>query len=143
MIGVLLVDDHPVMRDLLREILDQFHDVTVIAEAASGEDAVREATRLQPAIAIVDIQLPTMSGIEACKLIRLSSPCTAVIGLTAGERGYKDLSMISAGATSVINKAEVVNGLHEAILEAVNKAASDIVPETKLRSLTSQLSPRK
>jgi len=118
MIHVLLVDDYPVMRELLRQVLEPYKDVVIIAEAGNGEDAVAQATQLQPAVAIVDIHLPTMDGIEASKLIKLRSPSTAIVGLTAGEPDYKDMAMISAGATTVINKADVLYRLYPAILDA-------------------------
>lgn len=119
MIDVLIVDDHPVMRELLRQVLETYPDLSIVAEAVNGEDAVRDAAKFQPAVAIVDIHLPTMSGVEATKLIKRQSPGTAVIGLTAGEPDHMDMAMISAGASSVVNKADVVHGLYPAIVEVV------------------------
>ena len=118
MIQVLIVDDHPVMRELLRQVLEPYKDVVVIAEAASGEEAITKAMHFHPAVAIVDVHLPTMSGIEATKLIKVRSPSTAIIGLTAGEPDYQDRAMITAGATTVINKADVLYRLYPAILDA-------------------------
>jgi DNA-binding NarL/FixJ family response regulator len=126
MIHVLLVDDYPVMRELLRQVLEPYKDVVIIAEAGNGEDAVAQATQLQPAVAIVDIHLPTMDGIEASKLIKLRSPSTAIVGLTAGEPDYKDMAMISAGATTVINKADVLYRLYPAILDAATNLKTAI-----------------
>jgi DNA-binding NarL/FixJ family response regulator len=126
MIDVMLVDDHPVMRELLRQVLEPHKDVVIIAEAGNGEDAITQATQFHPAVAIVDIHLPTMDGIEASKLIKLRSPSTAIIGLTAGEPDYKDMAMISAGATTVINKADVLYSLYPAILDAVKNLKTAI-----------------
>jgi DNA-binding NarL/FixJ family response regulator len=120
MIDVLLVDDHPVMRELLRQVLEVYPDLSIVAEAVNGEDAVMQATRMQPAVTIVDIRMPTMNGIQATKRIRVQSPCTVIIGLTAGEPDQEDMEMISAGATKVIDKADVVYSLYPAILHAVN-----------------------
>jgi CheY-like chemotaxis protein len=83
-VQVILVDDYPEMRELLRDILDRYPEISVIGEAETGEDAVAKVTRLRPPVVIIDFQLPTMSGIEATRLIRLQSPSTVVIGLTAG-----------------------------------------------------------
>ena len=118
MIYVLIVDDHPVMRELLRQVLGPYADLSVIAEVANGEDAIAELARFQSAIALVDIHLPTMSGIETTKLIRIKSPGTAIIGLTAGEPDHHDLAKIAAGASAVINKADIVGRLYPAIVEA-------------------------
>ena len=126
MIDVLLVDDHPVMRKLLRQVLEVYPDISIVAEASSGEDAVIQATQLQPAVAIIDIHMPTMSGVEAKKRIRLQSPSTVVIGLTAGELHYKDTDMISAGANKVLDKADVVCSLYPAIVDAVNRVKTAI-----------------
>ena len=81
---VLIVDDYPEMRHLIRDMLHAHPGISVIGEAGTGEDAVAEATRLRPTVIIIDFRLPTMSGIEATRLIKLQSPSTAVIGLTAG-----------------------------------------------------------
>ena len=126
MIDVLLVDDHPVMRELLRQVLEVYPDISIVAEASSGEDAVIQATQLQPAVAIIDIHMPTMSGVDATKRIRLQSPSTVVIGLTAGELHYKDTDMISAGANNVLDKADVVCSLYPAIVDAVNRLKTAI-----------------
>ena len=126
MIDVLIVDDHPVMRELLRQVLEGYSDVSIAAEAINGADAVRQADRLQPAVAIVDIHLPMMSGIEAAKQIKLRSPGTVIIGLTAGEPDDRDMGMTSAGASSVINKADVVQSLYPAIVDAVRNVNAAI-----------------
>ena len=135
MIDVLILDDHPVMRELLRQVLELHKEIVIIAEAANGEEAIALVTRFHPAVAIVDIHLPTMDGIEASKLIKLRSPSTAIIGLTAGEPDYKDMNMISAGATTVINKADVLDSLYPAILDAV-KTLKTVVSHLPLESLT-------
>ncbi len=126
MIDVLIVDDHPVMRELLRQILETYPDICIAAEAVNGEDAVSEAAILQPAVAIIDIRLPTMSGIEAAKLIKLQSPNTVIIGLTAGQPGDMDLAMISAGASAVIDKTDLVYSLYPQILQAVKSLKTAI-----------------
>jgi len=126
MIDVLLVDDHPVMRELLRQVLEVYPDISIVAEASNGEDAVTQATHLRPAVAIIDIHLPTMSGVEATKRIRLQSPSTVVFGLTAGTPDHKDMAMISAGADQVIDKVDVVCRLYAAIVDAVSRLKTAI-----------------
>ena len=122
MIDVLIADHHPVIRELLRQVLKVYPDLSVVAEAVDGEDAVLQAARFRPAVVIVDIHMPGMSGMDTRKIIKLKSPSTLVIGLTAGEPDHEDMAMISAGATSVINKADVVCKLYPAILDAVNSS---------------------
>jgi CheY-like chemotaxis protein len=125
MIGVLLVDDHPVMRQLLRDTLERYTDLSIVGEAESGEDAVAQATALQPSVVIMDINLPTMNGIQATKLIKLRSPSTAVIGLTAGDQGHAK-AMIAAGAAALIQKDDVLEALYPSILEAVKRPMSQV-----------------
>src|SRR5690349_20596100 len=119
MIEVLIVDEHAVMRELLRQVLESYSELAVVAEAVNGEDAVRQATRFKPDVALIDVHLPTMNGIQASTLIKLQSPHTAIIGLTAGEPDQRDRAMIAAGACAVINKADVVQSLYPSILDAV------------------------
>jgi len=92
-------------------------DLLIAGEVATREEAVRQVAIYQPAIALVDIRLPAMSGIETTKLIRINSPRTAVIGLTAGEPDHRDMAMIAAGASAVINKADMVGRLYPTIIK--------------------------
>ena len=126
MIDVLLVDDYPVMRQLLREVLEAYTDITIVGEAGTGEDAVIQATRLQPAVVIIDIHLPTMNGIEATRLIKRQCSCTAVIGLTDGEPDHTEHAMLSAGATAVVSKGQIFTALHSAIVEVVSRLKSPV-----------------
>jgi DNA-binding NarL/FixJ family response regulator len=118
-IQVLIVDDYPEMRQLLREVLDPHPGITVIGEARTGEDAVIEAARLRPTLVIIDFQLPTMSGIEATRLIKLRSPSTVIIGLTAGVPGDAEKTMLDVGAAAILNKGEILNTLHPTIMKAI------------------------
>ena len=118
MMDVLIVDDHPVIRELFRQLVETHPDLSVAAEVTSGEDAIAQATILQPSIALVDVHLPTISGIETTKCIKAKSPCTVIIGLTAGEPNDQDKAMIAAGASAVINKADAVHCLYPLIIEA-------------------------
>ena len=126
MIDVLLVDDHSLTRELMRQVLEAYPDLCIVAEAATGEEAVSQAIRFQPAVALIDIHLPTMSGIEATKLIKLQSPGTAVIALTAGEGDPREEAMLCAGATGVLNKADIVNALYPSVMEVVRSVKSHV-----------------
>jgi DNA-binding NarL/FixJ family response regulator len=126
MIDVLIVDDHPVMRKLLAQVVQRYPDLSLIAEAGYGEDAVSQATRLQPSVALVDVHLPTMSGVETTRLIKLRSPLTVIIGLTASEPNDNDMAMLSAGASAVISKADLFHRLYPCILDAVKRLKAAI-----------------
>jgi DNA-binding NarL/FixJ family response regulator len=126
MISVLLVDDHPVMRRLLLEVLEYYDDLSIVGEAGNGEDAIIQASHLQPSVAIVDINLPTMSGIQTAESIKFHSPSTAIIGLTAGDQDHKGKAMIAAGAVAVLDKAAVLESLYPSILEAISRVKSPL-----------------
>jgi DNA-binding NarL/FixJ family response regulator len=128
MIDVLLVDDHPQMRRLLREMLETYADLTIVAEAENGEDAVTQTTALQPSVVLIDVNLPAMNGIQATKLIKHLSPRSVIIGLTAGPPGETEQTMIAAGAAAVIDKGEILKFLYPSILEAIRQIKSPASP---------------
>src|SRR5215204_5209642 len=81
-ITVLLVDDHALVRQGVRAFLETQSDITVVAEADSGEEAVRLATEHAPDVALVDLIMPGMDGVEATRRLTARSPRTRVIVLT-------------------------------------------------------------
>src|SRR5579864_8706921 len=82
-IRILLVDDHALVREGTRRLIELESDLVVVAEASSGEEAIAEARRLQPDIAVMDIAMPGMGGIEATRAIKKDCPQTAVLVLSA------------------------------------------------------------
>jgi DNA-binding NarL/FixJ family response regulator len=129
MIRILLVDDHVVMRQLLRSILESYPDLLVVGEAGSGEHAVARANELLPSVVIIDVNLPTMNGFRATELIKLCCPATTVIGLTAGRDQPTEQAMITAGAAAVVSKEEAVDALYPAIIGAL-KVTGSLVSRT-------------
>lgn len=121
MIEILLVDDHPHIRKLLREIIESYDNLTLVGEAVNGEEAVLLAVKLKPAAVVMDIHLPVLNGIPATTLIKMNNPFTAVIGLTAGDPREDEKAMTIAGAAAVINKSEVLHALYPAIIDAVQR----------------------
>ncbi len=88
MIRVVIVDDHGVVRDGLARLIDALDDMTVVGTAADGIEAVELCTREQPAVALMDIEMPRMDGIEATRAIRRDAPGVAVLVLTSfSDRG--------------------------------------------------------
>ena len=121
MIKILLVDDHAYIRRLLREMIETYDDLTIVGEAVNGEEAVLLAAKLKPAVVIMDVHLPVLSGVPATTLIKMNNPFTSVIGLTAGDPQEDAQAMTIAGAAAVINKSDVLHALHPAILDAVKR----------------------
>lgn len=102
---ILVVDDHPLTREALGALLAQ-HGFEVVALVGSGEEAVKEAGRLQPDVVLLDLTMPGMSGFDALPLIREAAPTTEVVVLTASEDDQSLLQAIKAGAAGYLLKSE-------------------------------------
>ena len=139
MITVLLVDDDPVIRQLLHDILDRYSDISIIGEAENGEDAIALSLRLKPSVVLMDFNLPTMSGIEATNLIKLQSPCTAIIGLTASTPSDAEYAMVDAGAVAVLNKGELIGVLHPIIVQATPSSETSAFTPPLIGSTTESI----
>jgi len=103
-IDVLLVDDHPVVRQGLRTFLDLQPDIQVVGEAADGIEAVAQAERLQPDVVLMDLVLPALDGIGAIRRIRTLSPSTKVLVLTSFGEDSRIFPAIKAGAAGYLLK---------------------------------------
>jgi DNA-binding NarL/FixJ family response regulator len=114
---VLLVDDHAMVRQGLKTMLENYADVEVVGEACDGEEALVCTEQLNPAVVVMDINMPKMNGIEATTRLKARYPDLAIIGLSvnAGEENQK--AMKKAGATSLITKEAAVEQLYAAIQE--------------------------
>ncbi len=111
---VLLADDHQVVRQGLRELLSKegFH---IVAEAADGREAVRLAQGLCPDVAVVDLSMPLLNGVDAAREIQRSSPRTAVILLTMHTEDAYVLNALRAGIRGYVLKSQATADLLEAI----------------------------
>ena len=103
-ISVLLVDDHPLVRQGLHAVLSATDDITVAGEAGDGDTAVELSTELQPDVVIMDLQLPGLHGIEATREVVARRPGTAVLVLTMFEDDDMVFSAMSAGAAGYLLK---------------------------------------
>jgi len=103
-IKILVADDHAVVREGTRRILEQEPDMKVIAEAADGEEATRLAVELKQDVAIIDISMPNVDGIEATKQIKALSPGIAILILSAYDDDQFVFSVLEAGAAGYLMK---------------------------------------
>jgi len=104
-IKILIADDHAVVREGTRQILEHEADLEVVAEACDGEEAVELATRFKPDIAIIDIAMPKLDGIEATRQIKELCPTIAVLILTAYDDDQFVFSLLEAGAAGYLLKS--------------------------------------
>jgi DNA-binding NarL/FixJ family response regulator len=118
-IRVLLVDDHEIVRDSLRSVLDQYTNLEIVGEAADGQAAIQKVASLEPSIVIMDINLPKMDGIAATRHIKTHHPEIAVIGLSLIVQSYSEHAMKEAGAFEVVDKEKIMTELYGAMQRAV------------------------
>jgi len=114
-IRVIIAEDHAVVREGTRQLLEREDDIEVAGEAPNGAEAVVLAERLNPDVAIMDISMPVMGGIEATKRIKAVRPATAVLILTAYDDDQYVFALLGAGAAGYLLKdvpsAEVVRAV--------------------------------
>lgn len=120
---VLLVDDHAMLRQGVRTVLEGYADIEIVGEANNGEQALLLAQSLQPKIVIMDINMPGMDGIEATRRLKLEQPETLVIGLSVHNDWQIEEAMRAAGAVSFLPKDAAIEQLHETIQVAIRAAA--------------------
>ncbi|MEU5722784.1 response regulator transcription factor [Micromonospora sp. NPDC047738] len=120
MIRVLLVDDHPVVREGLRGMLEAEPDLTVVGEASSGTEAVRLATDLAPDIVLMDLRMPGMDGVAATAEIVAGPAPPRVMVLTTYESDADILRAVAAGATGYLLKDATRTDLAGAVRAAAH-----------------------
>ena len=103
-IKVLVVDDHSIVRDGLKYVLEQSGEFEVVGQAGDGEEAVRVAAELSPDLVVMDVMMPKKDGVEACREIMDSSPETRVVMLTVANEEAAMLEAVAAGATGYLQK---------------------------------------
>jgi NarL family two-component system response regulator LiaR len=101
-ITVLLADDHPVLREGMRNLLEQERDIRVVAEAGNGHEAVAAVRAFKPDIVLMDVVMPRLNGIEATKQIKRTDPTTAVLILSAYDDDRYVLGLLDAGAAGYL-----------------------------------------
>lgn len=126
-IRILIADDHAVVREGTRQILEQEQDLEVVGEAGDGEEAVALATDLKPDVAIVDIAMPRVDGIEATRQIKSLCPAISVLILTAYDDEQFIFSLLEAGAAGYLLKSVRGRELVDAV-RAVNAGESVLHP---------------
>jgi DNA-binding NarL/FixJ family response regulator len=104
---LLLADDHVLMRQILRAILETYPNLSIVGEAADGMEAVSMAAALKPDGIIMDVNMPKMDGIQATKQIKTAQPAICIIGLSVIDDKHVTDAMKGAGAEAVLLKDEL------------------------------------
>src|SRR5579859_2379424 len=104
MIGVLLVDDHKLIRTGIKLMLDKTSDIRVLGEASTGEEAVEQARALKPQVILMDVSMPGIGGLEATRKLAMSLPDARVIVLSAQTAEPFPMRLMEAGASGYLTK---------------------------------------
>lgn len=150
-VRVLLVDDHAVVREGYRRLLERTPEIEVVAEASTGEDAYRVFCELTPDVVVMDINLPGMSGLEAARRMLAREPDARVLVFSMHEDALFGSRALQAGARGYVTKASAPEVLVEAV-KAVSAGrlyiSHDMAQELALQTVPGQdlplntLSPR-
>ena len=114
---VMVVDDHPIMRSGLRDVLEASGRFEVVGLAGDGEEAVRTVGELEPQVIVMDVIMPNKDGIDACREIQEILPETRVLMLTASSEEDAVIEAIAAGATGYLQKYSRPEELVQAVLD--------------------------
>ena len=130
-IRVMVVDDHPIMRSGLRDVLEASGRLEVVGQAGDGEEAVRTVQGLGPEVIVMDVIMPNKDGVDACREIMELLPKTRVLMLTASTEEDAVIEAIAAGATGYLEKYSPPEDLVEAVLDVA--AGRMRIPEKAVR----------
>ena len=116
-ISILLAEDHLLVRECVRELLESEDDLSVIGEVGNGREAIKKVAELHPDVVVMDIALPLLNGIEACRQLKKTHPACRVLMLSAhGDNSYVE-EAIDSGAVGFVLKQASGTTLFQAIRE--------------------------
>lgn len=127
-IGVMLVDDHAVVRMGFRLLLEGSSDIKVVAEADSGEEACRKFPEVRPDVVVMDISMPGIGGLEAIDRILAREPAARILVLSAHEDAMHARRVLKAGAAGYLTKRSAAEALMQAIRQ-VHQGKTFLEPE--------------
>jgi two-component system, NarL family, response regulator NreC len=139
-VRVLLVDDHPVVRAGLRLLLAAGGDLTIVGEAETGREAIRLAAELAPDVAVVDLGLPDISGLDVTRAIRTSWPTVRILIVTMYDEDEYVLGVLEAGADGYLLKQSPGDELRKAVLRI--HAGERVLHPRALRALIARATNR-
>jgi DNA-binding NarL/FixJ family response regulator len=116
-VRILVVDDHPVVRHGLRSLLRSRPEWEIVDEAEDGAEAVEKAERLKPDVVLLDVSMPTMDGLEACRRIRKNVPKSEILIVTQHDSPQMMREAVGAGARGYVVKSDAARDLLAAVEE--------------------------
>jgi len=126
-IRILLADDHPVVRDGIRNRLEREEDFSVVGEAANGEETIRQVRRTRPDVVLLDVAMPGPGAVPVMEALRQAVPSAKVLVLSAFDDDEYVFGMLTAGATGYALKDERLSTIVEAV-RAVSRGETWLSP---------------
>ncbi|HYE34280.1 response regulator [Methylocaldum sp.] len=143
MIGILLVDDHELVRTGIEHLLNEAEDMKVIGVARSGEEAIEQADRLKPDLILMDINMPGIGGIEACRKINQKHPQVKIVALSVYADGPFPYQLLNLGAHGYVSKncpvSELINAIRT-VSDGTRYLSQDVASKMALAKLPNQSS---
>lgn len=139
---VMLVDDHAVVRMGFRLLLEGSNDIKVVAEAESGEEAVKRFSDVKPDVVVMDISMPGIGGLEAIGRILAKAPAARILVLSAHEDAMHARRVLKAGAVGYLTKRSAAEALIQAIRQ-VSHGKTFLEPDIAQQLAVQQLSGQK
>ena len=135
-IRVLLVDDHPVVREGIRGLLEEYSNIAIVGEAWDGEEAIAFVDKLRPDCVLMDINMPKIDGIEATRRIKAAFGHTVIVGISVNTSKELEAAMRGAGADEFLSKAVAADLMYQAIVDTTSTQR-----QRKVEDRTSQCNP--
>lgn len=126
MIKVFVADDHPVVREGLKQILTRIEDIVVVGEATTGQEVIDRVPQARPDILILDLNMPGRDGFDVLRVLRRSHPHLRILVLSVYPEGQVGLRVLALGANGFINKESIPQQLEAALRTLA--AGRDYVP---------------
>ncbi|MBO9706665.1 MAG: response regulator transcription factor [Caulobacter sp.] len=144
-IRILVVDDHPILREGVAAILEDRDDMQLVGEARDGAEAIEQYRALQPDVTLMDLQMPGMGGVEAIKAIRDEQPNACIVVLTTYDGDVQAVRALKAGAMGYLLKSslrtEMLDAIHS-VSQGRRYLHRNIADEIALHILDDGLSER-
>jgi DNA-binding NarL/FixJ family response regulator len=137
MIKILLVDDHELVREGIRHLLEEAKDMQVVGQAANGIESLKEYQRAQPDVVLLDISMPVMDGLDTCKQLKAQFPEAKILILTVHPEDQYAMRLLNAGALGYLTKRVSALELQEAVRTVAQGRLS--LPEASKSVIVEQL----